>query len=96
MKDKLLFKGLYHPQPLLIVISGTSGVGKDAVLCGLKERKLPLHFVVTATSRPPRPSEVPGVDYHFYSREEFERRIANGEFIEHAMVYSDWKGKDGG
>ncbi len=92
MEDKHLFDGLYHPQPLLIVISGTSGVGKDAVLCGLKQRDLPLHFVVTATSRPPRANETPGVDYFFFSRDEFERRIANGEFIEHTMVYSDWKG----
>lgn len=92
MEEKILFEGLYHPQPLLIVISGTSGVGKDAVLCKLKERPLPLHFVVTATSRPPRPYEVPGVDYFFFSREEFEQRIANNEFIEYARVYSDWKG----
>ncbi len=92
MQDKHLFDGLYHPQPLLIVISGTSGVGKDAVLCGLKQRKLPLHFVVTATSRPPRANEVAGVDYFFFPREEFERRIANGEFVEATMVYSDWKG----
>jgi len=92
MEEKHLFDDLYHPQPLLIVISGTSGVGKDAVLCGLKQRKLPLHFVVTATSRPPRASEVEGVDYFFLTREDFERRIANGEFIEATMVYSDWKG----
>lgn len=87
-----LFDGLYHPQPLLIVISGTSGVGKDAVLCGLKDRNLGLHFVVTATSRPPRPNEVPGVDYFFFTREDFERGISNHEFIEYSMVYSDWKG----
>jgi len=92
MEEKTLFEGLYRPQPLLIVISGTSGVGKDAVLCGLKELGLNLHFVVTATSRPPRPLEVPGVDYFFYTREDFERRIANNEFIEYTMVYSDWKG----
>jgi guanylate kinase len=92
MEEKTLFEGLYRPQPLLIVISGTSGVGKDAVLCGLKELGLNLHFVVTATSRPPRPLEVPGVDYFFYTREDFERRIANNEFLEYTMVYSDWKG----
>lgn len=92
MEEKHLFDGLYDPKPLLIVISGTSGVGKDAVLCGLKQRKLRLHFVVTATSRPPRANEVEGVDYFFFTREEFERRIANGEFIEATMVYSDWKG----
>jgi guanylate kinase len=83
---------LLHPQPLIIVISGTSGIGKDAVIKGLKKRDLPLHFVITATTRPIRPGETDGVDYFFYTKEEFERRIANGEFIEHALVYQDYKG----
>lgn len=81
-----------HPQPLIIVISGTSGIGKDAVLNGLKNCSLPLHFVVTATSRAPRPEEKEGVDYFFISREEFEQRIAEGKFIEYARVYQDYKG----
>lgn len=89
--DRLSFD-LYHPEPLLIVISGTSGIGKDAVLKGLRNRNLGLHFVVTATSRKPRPDEVNGKDYYFFSKEEFEKRIANGEFIEHAWVYNDYKG----
>lgn len=89
--DDLSFD-LYHPKPLLIVVSGTSGVGKDAVLKALRRRNLPLHFVVTATSRPPRPDEVDGKDYFFYSKEEFERRIAEGEFIEYALVYDQYKG----
>ena len=83
---------LYHPQPLLIVISGTSGIGKDAVLKGLRERNLPLHFVITATSREPRPEEVDGRDYFFFSKTDFEKRIENGEFIEHALVYNQYKG----
>ena len=83
---------LLHPQPLLVVISGPSGVGKDSVIKGLKARDLKLHFVVTATSRAARPDEVDGKDYFFYSREEFAKRIENGEFIEHAMVYGDYKG----
>ena len=89
--DQLSFD-LYHPLPLLIVISGTSGIGKDAVIKGLKRRNLPLHFVVTATSRPPRSNEKEGIDYFFLSREEFMQRIEKGEFIEHAMVYQDYKG----
>lgn len=92
MESESLSFDLYHPQPLLIVISGTSGIGKDAVLRGLKNRDLPLHFVVTATSRPPRPDEVDGQDYFFFSREEFKKRIERGEFIEYAMVYDDYKG----
>ncbi len=92
MESESLSFDLYHPLPLLIVISGTSGIGKDAVLRGLKNRDLPLHFVVTATSRAPRPDEVDGQDYFFFSRDEFKQRIDRGEFIEYAMVYDDYKG----
>jgi len=59
--------------PLLIVISGPSGVGKDSVVQRMKERHSPFNFVVTATDRPPRPTEVHGRDYYFYSTAEFER-----------------------
>ncbi len=83
---------LWHPEPLLIVISGPSGVGKDTVVQGLKARGLPFHFVVTATSRPPRPGEVHGRDYFFYSPEAFEAMIERGELIEHAWVYQQYKG----
>lgn len=83
---------LYHPQPLLVVISGPSGVGKDSVVCGLKERGLPFHFVVTTTTRPPRQGEVHGRDYFFISKEEFLRMIEQDEFFEHAVVYGDYKG----
>jgi guanylate kinase len=89
--DSLSFD-ILPPRPLLIVISGTSGVGKDAVINALKRRNLPLHFVVTATSRPPREDEVHGRDYFFYPWKEFNERIQKGEFIEHAVVYGDLKG----
>lgn len=78
--------------PLLIVISGPSGVGKDTVVQALKERGLPFHFVVTATTRPPRPGEVNGRDYFFVSKEEFARMIEANELIEYAIVYNDYKG----
>jgi guanylate kinase len=78
--------------PLLIVISGPSGVGKDAVLARMKERGLPFHFVVTATSRPRRPGEVEGQDYIFVTRPEFDAMVARGEMLEHALVYNDYKG----
>lgn len=81
-----------HPQPLLIVISGPSGVGKDSVLRSLKKRNTSLYFVVTCASRPPRPDEVNGVDYHFVSKEQFEQMIARGEMIEYANVYNEYKG----
>ncbi len=79
-------------RPLLIVISGPSGVGKDSVLQNMKTRNLPLHFVVTATSRPQRQGELDGVDYFFVSKDEFERMIENGALIEHALVYGEHKG----
>jgi guanylate kinase len=78
--------------PLLIVISGPSGIGKDTVVQGLKDRKLPFHFVITATSRQPRDYEVDGVDYFFYSQDTFEKMIADGEFLEYAWVYTAYKG----
>jgi len=83
---------LHNPQPLLIVISGPSGVGKDSVLQCLKGRNLPMHFVVTATTRPRRAEETHGVDYFFVSKDEFAQMIENEELIEYAIVYSDYKG----
>jgi guanylate kinase len=88
MKDPYDFA--YHP--LLIVISGQSGVGKDSLLQGLKERDHPFHFVVTATDRPPRPGEVHGVDYFFLTTEEFLEMKRAGELLEHAIVYGQHKG----
>jgi guanylate kinase len=78
--------------PLLIVISGPSGVGKDTVIQRMKERNLPFHFVVNATTRPPRQNEVHGRDYFFYSKEKFIDMLNNGELLEHAIVYNDYKG----
>ena len=78
--------------PLLIVISGPSGAGKDSVMQRMQERGLEFHFVTTATTRPRRPNEVHGKDYWFVSHEEFSRMIAADEFMEHALVYGDYKG----
>ena len=83
---------LQPPNPLLIVISGPSGVGKDSVLEVMKARGLPFHFVITATTRAPRPEEVDGVDYFFLSQDEFARMINEGELLEYAVVYKDYKG----
>lgn len=82
----------YERPPLLIVISGTSGAGKDSIVQRMKERDCPFYFVVTATDRPPRPKEVHGRDYYFYTTAEFERMIADGELLEHAVVYGEHKG----
>jgi guanylate kinase len=81
-----------EPKPLLMVISGPSGIGKDTVVDGLKDRDLPFHFVITATSRQPRENEVHGRDYFFYNKETFEEMIDQGEFLEYAWVYSAYKG----
>ena len=78
--------------PLLVVLSGPSGVGKDTVIGWMRARGLPFHLVVTATSRPPRPGEVDGVDYVFTTDEEFSRMIAGGELFECAVVYGQYKG----
>ncbi|MBM4422995.1 MAG: guanylate kinase [Chloroflexi bacterium] len=85
-----LYKRQRHP--LLIVISGPSGVGKDTVLQRMKEREVPMHFVVTATTRAARPGEVNGVDYIFVSNDEFAEMIEENELLEHAIVYGDYKG----
>jgi guanylate kinase len=68
----------------VFVITGPSGVGKGTLIRGLLERIPQLELAVSATTRPPRPGERDGVDYHFLTPEEFERRLANGEFVEHA------------
>ncbi|MCZ6530876.1 MAG: guanylate kinase [Chloroflexi bacterium] len=79
-------------EPLLVVISGPSGVGKDTILDHMKQRGLPFHFVVTATTRPRRPGEVEGEDYFFVEEQQFLDMIEKGELIEHALVYNDHKG----
>jgi guanylate kinase len=83
---------LRKPNPLLIVISGPSGAGKDSVVQRMKERGFPFHFVVTATTREKRESETNGKDYWFVSKEEFARMIEENELIEYAIVYGDYKG----
>jgi guanylate kinase len=82
----------HHRQPLLVVISGPSGVGKDTVIQRMKERRLPFHFVVTATTRAPRPGEREGRDYFFMSSDQFAEMIEKNELLEYANVYNDYKG----
>jgi guanylate kinase len=81
-----------RPEPLLIVISGPSGVGKDETLKHMQRRGYPFHFVVTATTRPRRPDEVDGEDYHFVSVADFAEMIDHGDLLEYAVVYGDYKG----
>lgn len=79
-------------EPLLIVISGPSGAGKDSVIAEMKERGLPFHFVVTATTRQKRENERHGVDYWFYTHSQFAEMIDRDELLEYAIVYEDYKG----
>lgn len=78
--------------PLLVVISGPSGAGKDSVVQRMKERQFPFHFVVTATTRPKREKELHGRDYWFMSNDEFMDMIKDNELLEYALVYGDYKG----
>ncbi len=72
----------------LVVVSGPSGAGKTTVLKRLFEQApVPLKASVSATTRPPRPGEVNGVDYHFLTEEEFARRRQRGEFLEYFQVF---------
>jgi len=87
-----MFRNIPKPEPLVIVISGPSGVGKDSVLNDIFAYGVDLHFVVTMTSRPQRSGEVNGRDYIFVTKDEFERMIAAGEFVEYALVYDQYKG----
>lgn len=79
--------------PLLVVLTGPSGAGKDSVLDELKKLpNRPYSFVITVTTRPRRPAERDGVDYYFVTKEEFQRLVDAGEMLEHAMVYDQEKG----
>ena len=75
-----------------MVLSGPSGVGKDAVLAELRKLDRPWHFAVTATTRPMRPGERDGVDYIFLDEETFARMLERDEFLECAEVYGRWYG----
>ncbi len=77
--------------PLILVLHGPSGVGKDTVIARLRER-VAIHRATSSNSRLKRAGERDGVDYHFLDREAFQRKIEAGEFLEHAIVYGDLKG----
>ena len=71
----------------IVVLSGPSAVGKSTVVRCLRERVPDLHFSVSATTRPPRPGEVDGVDYHFVNPEQFQRLIDDGALLEWAEIH---------
>ena len=76
----------------LFVISGASGVGKTSVLKLVLQQRSDLQFSVSATSRPPRPGEVDGVNYYFVSREDFRDMIDRDEFVEYDYHMENYYG----
>lgn len=91
MVEDSLYKKANFPK--LIVISGPSGVGKDTIARSLiNTDPKRYYFVVTATTRPPRGSEIHGEDYFFFTNDEFAEMIENNELLEYAVVYNDYKG----
>jgi guanylate kinase len=75
-----------------IVLSGPSGVGKNSVIDGVLECVSGLSYCISTTSRPPRPEETEGIDYHFLTRDEFEAAISEGDFLEWAEVHGQYYG----
>jgi len=78
--------------PLLVVLSGPSGAGKDAVLTRIKKSGFPVDHVTTFTTRPKRATEKDNMDYRFISEEEFREMIDHNELLEWANVYGNWYG----
>jgi guanylate kinase len=90
--QKNQFLSHLSPRPLLVILSGPSGVGKDAILYRMRELKLPFEFVTTVTTRSRRPTERDNIDYHFVSERRFQEMIGNNELIEWARVYGNYYG----
>lgn len=80
------------PRPLLLLVSAPSGAGKTTLCERLLAEFHNLVYSVSCTTRPPREGEEDGVNYHFITREEFERRIVAGQFLEHAVVHGNLYG----
>ena len=79
-------------KPLLIILSGPSGVGKDALLNRMKEFKYPLEYITTVTTRLRRAGERNHIDYHFIAPEKFQDMTKQRELLEYANVYGNWYG----
>jgi guanylate kinase len=85
-------KRLAFPNPLLVVVSGPSGVGKSTIVAELSRRHPQVVPIVTATTRERREGELDKVHYHFLSPEEFQQLRDRGGLLEHAMVHDQWYG----
>jgi guanylate kinase len=78
--------------PILVVLTGPSGVGKDVTLQAMEAQGIPFHYVVTVTTRDKRDGEIDGVHYFFKTRHEYEEMKADGALLEHAEVYGNGYG----
>ena len=78
--------------PILFILSGPSGVGKDALLKRMQSSNFPIKYVVTTTTRNIRPGEIDGVDYLFISQETFQLWVRQKKFLEYAEVYGNYYG----
>lgn len=85
-------KRMTFPHPMLVVVSGPSGVGKSTIVAELARRRPQVVPIVTTTTRPQRPDEIDGVHYHFVTQEAFERLIAEDGLLEHANNHGHWYG----
>jgi guanylate kinase len=81
---------------VLYIVSAPSGAGKTSLVKALLKSDPAIRLSVSYTTRPPRPGETDGRDYHFVSRERFEEMLAEGEFLEHAEVYGNFYGTSKG
>ena len=78
--------------PILFILSGPSGVGKDALLKSMQSADFPIKYVVTTTTRNIRPGEIDGVDYIFISEKKFQTLVTEKKFLEYAEVYGNYYG----
>jgi guanylate kinase len=85
-------KFTFQNKPLLFILSGPSGVGKDAVLNKLKKSSYPLKYIITMTTRPRRENETHGVDYTFVTKQDFQALIDSDGLLEWANVYGNMYG----
>ncbi|HEX5041066.1 MAG TPA: guanylate kinase [Candidatus Limnocylindria bacterium] len=85
-------KRMTFPNPMLVVVSGPSGVGKSTIVAELARRRPQVVPIVTATTRGRRPKEIDGVHYHFLTKEAFEELIARDGLLEHANNHGHWYG----
>lgn len=83
-------------QGVLYIVSAPSGAGKTSLVKALLKTDPAIRLSVSYTTRPPRPGETDGRDYHFVTRQRFEEMLADGEFLEHAEVYGNFYGTSRG